>query len=145
MLHHEPIDPATLVAAVTTPDHGAVASFIGVVRNQHAGRPVVELTYSAYDRMAHSVMSEIVAEAEGSDPVRVAVAHRLGRLVVGDVAVVVAVGAGHRDAAFRVCRWVIDEIKARVPIWKLERYADGSEAWVDPTAPVGVVPSGRPA
>src|SRR5690606_16688934 len=104
-------DPAALVAAVTTPDHGAVASFIGVVRNQHAGRPVVELTYSAYERMARSVMSEIVAEAEGSDPVRVAVAHRLGRLVVGDVAVVVAVGAGHRDAAFRVCRWVIDEIK----------------------------------
>jgi molybdopterin synthase catalytic subunit len=143
MLHHDPIDPAALVAAVTTPDHGAVASFIGVVRNQHAGRPVVELTYSAYERMARSVMSEIVAEAEGSDPVRVAVAHRLGRLVVGDVAVVVAVGAGHRDAAFRVCRWVIDEIKARAPIWKLERYADGTEAWVDPTVPTGTVPVER--
>jgi molybdopterin synthase catalytic subunit len=145
MLLHGPIDPAALVAAVTTPDHGAVASFIGVVRNQHAGRPVVELTYSAYERMAISVMTEIVAEAEGADPVRVAVAHRLGRLVVGDVAVVVAVGAGHRDAAFRVCRWVIDEIKARVPIWKLERYADGTEAWVDPTSAAGVVPAGRPA
>jgi molybdopterin synthase catalytic subunit len=145
MLHDDPIDPTALVTAVTTPDHGAVATFIGVVRNQHAGRAVLELTYSAYERMARSVMADIVAEAEGSDPVRVAVAHRLGRLAVGDVAVVVAVGAGHRDAAFRVCRWVIDEIKARVPIWKLERYADGSEAWVDPTAPDGVVPADRPA
>lgn len=145
MLHHAPIDTTALVASVTIPEHGAVATFIGVVRNQHAGRAVVELTYSAYERMAHAVMTEIVAEAEGTDQVRVAVAHRLGRLVVGDVAVVVAVGAGHRDAAFRVCRWVIDEIKVRVPIWKLERYADGTEAWVDPTAPNGVVPAGRPA
>lgn len=144
MLHHEPIDPAALVAAVSAPDHGAVASFIGVVRNQHAGRAVLELTYSAYERMARQVMADIVAEAEGEDPVRVAVAHRLGRLAVGDVAVVVAVGAGHRDVAFKACRWVIDEIKLRVPIWKRERYADGTEAWVDPTVPDGVVPVDRP-
>lgn len=145
MLYHDPLDPASLVAAVTTPDHGAVATFIGVVRNQHAGRPVRELTYSAYDRMAHAVMADIVTEAEAADTVRVAVAHRLGRLVVGEVAVVVAVGAGHRDAAFGVCRWVIDEIKARVPIWKREHYADGTEAWVDPTASHGVVGVERPA
>lgn len=145
MLHHEPLDPSALIATVTTPDHGAVATFLGVVRNQHAGRPVIELTYSAYERMAHAVMADIVAEAEGADPVRVAVAHRLGRLAIGDVAVAVAVGAGHRDAAFRVCRWVIDEIKARVPIWKRERYVDGTEAWVDPTSAAGIVPAGGPA
>lgn len=144
MLHHAPVDPGVLVDAVTAAEHGAVASFIGLVRNQHGGRPVVELTYSAYERMALAVMSDIVTEAEAADHVRVAVAHRLGRLVVGDVAVVVAVGAGHRDAAFRVCRWVIDEIKSRVPIWKRERYADGTEAWVDPTVPDGVVPVDRP-
>lgn len=144
MLHHAPLDPGVLVGAVTAAEHGAVASFIGLVRNQHGGRPVVELTYSAYERMALAVMSDIVTEAEAADQVRVAVAHRLGRLAVGDVAVVVAVGAGHRDAAFRVCRWVIDEIKSRVPIWKRERYADGTEAWVDPTVPDGVVPVDRP-
>jgi molybdopterin synthase catalytic subunit len=144
MLHHAPLEPEVFIDAVAAAEHGAVASFIGLVRNQHGGRPVVELTYSAYERMALAVMSDIVAEAEATDHVRVAVAHRLGRLAVGDVAVVVAVGAGHRDAAFRVCRWVIDEIKSRVPIWKRERYADGTEAWVDPTVPDGVVPVDRP-
>lgn len=144
MLHHVPLEPEVFIDEVAAAEHGAVASFIGLVRNQHGGRPVVELTYSAYERMALAVMSAIVAEAEATDHVRVAVAHRLGRLAVGDVAVVVAVGAGHRDAAFRVCRWVIDEIKSRVPIWKRERYADGTEAWVDPTVPDGVVPVERP-
>jgi molybdopterin synthase catalytic subunit len=67
--------------------------------------------------------------------------HRVGALAIGDVAVAVAVGAGHRGEAFEACRWIIEEVKRTVPIWKREQYADGSVAWVDPTAPGGTVPA----
>lgn len=134
------IDPGAMVARVAGPDRGAVATFLGVVRDHHAGRQVVELEYSAYGAMAEAMMRTIVREAEARWPVAVALEHRLGRLAIGDVAVAVAVASGHRDEAFLACRYVIEEVKRRVPIWKRERYADGTEAWVDPTAPGGVAP-----
>lgn len=137
------IELDALVAAVSGPAHGAVVTFTGLVRNHHGGREVTALEYSAYHPMAEREMAAILADVMARDAVRVAAQHRIGALTIGAIAVAVAVGAAHRDEGFRVCRGVIDEIKRRVPIWKRERYADGSVAWVDPTAPEGIVPSGE--
>lgn len=135
----QPIDSAALAATVLGDEFGALATFAGLVRNHHAGRPVVSLGYSAYGPMAEAVCVAICEAATARWPVRIALQHRIGELRIGDAAIVVAVGAPHRGAAFDACTWVVDEVKRRVPIWKRERYADGSEAWVDPTAPSGVV------
>jgi molybdopterin synthase catalytic subunit len=95
---------------------------------------VLRLEYSAYAPMAEAECGRIAAEAEGRWPVAVALRHRVGTLEVGDVAVAIAAGSAHRDAAFEACRYVIEEVKRRVPIWKREYYADGTIAWVDPTS-----------
>ena len=115
-------------------DRGGIASFVGLVRDHQCGRTVTALSYSAYEPMAELMCAEIVAEAERKWPVRVAVRHRLGDLGIGEAAVAVAAGGGHRDEAFAACRYVIEELKRRVPIWKRETYADGTVEWVDPTA-----------
>lgn len=115
-------------------DRGGIASFVGLVRDHQGGRTVTALSYSAYEPMAELMCAEIVAEAERKWPVRVAVRHRLGDLGIGEAAVAVAAGGGHRDEAFAACRYVIEELKRRVPIWKRETYADGTVEWVDPTA-----------
>ncbi len=130
------IDAAWLAARVTGPGRGAQASFVGVVRNHQDGRQVSELHYTAYRPMAEAQCRTIVDEAEARWPVSVALQHRLGTLAIGDTAVVVVVSGDHREEAFAACRFVIEEVKRRVPIWKRERYADGTEAWVDPTAAV---------
>jgi len=137
----EPIEIASLIAAVVSPERGGVVTFLGVVRNHHAERAVTELAYEAYGPMAESECARIVAEAESRWPVQVVVRHRVGRLTVGDTAVAIAASGAHRAEAFDATRYVIEELKTRVPIWKRERYADGSEAWVDPTAPGGTVPA----
>ena len=134
-----PLDVAAVMASVGAADRGGVASFVGLVRDHHGGRAVVELEYSAYEAMADAALAAIVAEAEDRWPVAVAVRHRQGVLAIGDAAVVVAVGGAHRDETFAACRYVIEELKRRVPIWKRERYLDGTEAWVDPTVPGGIV------
>lgn len=138
-LSHDPIDLATLIALVSDPAHGGIATFTGAVRSSHAEREVTALSYSAYESMAENECAAIVRDAEAKWPVRVALMHRLGDLTIGDVAVAVTVASAHRDEAFVACRWVIDQVKARVPIWKRETYADGTAAWVDPTAPDGIV------
>ncbi len=138
-LETAPLDVAGLMASVGAADRGGVASFVGLVRDHHGGRAVVELEYTAYEALADAALAAIVAEAEGRWPVAVAVRHRLGVLAIGDAAVVVAVGGAHRDETFAACRYVIEELKRRVPIWKRERYLDGTEAWVDPTVPGGIV------
>ena len=130
----EPIDLAPLIAGVQAPERGGVASFLGLVRNHHGGRAVLRLEYSAYAPMAEAECARIVAEAEGRWQVALALRHRVGSLAVGDVAVAAAAASGHRDEAFAACRYVIEEVKRRVPIWKREYYADGTEVWVDPTA-----------
>ena len=140
-LTSEPIQLGLLIQAVRSPSRGGVASFLGIVRDHHSGRSVVELDYEAYGPMAEAECSRIVAEAEARWPVGVAVQHRVGKLVIGDTAVAIAAAGAHRDEAFEACRYVIEELKRRVPIWKRERYSDGTEAWVDPTAPGGTIPA----
>ena len=129
-LSHSPLDLATLVTRVEAPERGAVASFLGLVRDHHGGRKVGRLEYSAYGPMAEAECTRIVAEAEARWPVRVALEHRIGALEIGDPAVAVAAGGAHRDEAFAACRFVIEEVKRRVPIWKKEFYADGTIEWV---------------
>lgn len=132
-LSDAPIDVSALLAQVTAPEHGAVTSFIGVVRDHQDGRAVHRLEYSSYEAMAEAECARIVTETESRWPVQVALRHRLGTLAIGDVAVAIAVGSGHRGAAFEACRHVIEEVKRRVPIWKKEFYRDGDVRWVDPT------------
>ena len=129
-LSSDPLDIATLVTRVRAPDRGAVTSFLGLVRDHDAGRMVTRLEYSAYPPMAEAECARIVAEAEARWPVRVAVEHRIGTLQIGDAAVAIAAAAAHRDEAFAACRFVIEEVKRRVPIWKKEFYADGTVEWV---------------
>ena len=133
------LDAAELRAAVSAPDAGAVIMFEGVVRDHdpEAAGAVTRLEYTAHPD-ATTFLREVVAEANVSVhnqldaeplPIRVAAAHRIGALDVGDVALVVAVSAAHRQEAFSVCSDVVEEIKARVPIWKLQYGSEGSH-WV---------------
>jgi len=131
-LTEHPLDLASLLASVGAADRGGIASFVGLVRDHHAGREVKRLEYSAYAPMAEAECAAIVTEAETKWPVRVALSHRIGTLEVGEAAVAVAVAAPHRGEAFEACRYVIEELKRRVPIWKREWYADGSSDWVNP-------------
>jgi molybdopterin synthase catalytic subunit len=104
------------------------------VRQVNEGRPVTGIDYSAYEQMALRELNAIVAEGAarfGTDDVLVE--HRLGTLAVEEVSVAIAVGHPHRDSAYALSRWVIEELKHRVPIWKREHYADGTREWVDPT------------
>ncbi|MGH7536505.1 MAG: molybdenum cofactor biosynthesis protein MoaE [Gemmatimonadales bacterium] len=129
----DPIDLSPLVARVKAPERGGITTFLGVVRDHHEGRGVRRLEYSAYGPMAEAECRRIVTEAKERWGAEIALQHRTGRLEVGDVAVAIAAAAPHRDQAFAACRYVIEEVKRRVPIWKQEYYADGTVAWVDPT------------
>jgi molybdopterin synthase catalytic subunit len=129
-LTHEPLELGPLLASVQSPERGGVACFLGTVRNHHQGREVLGLEYSAYGPMVEAECGRIVAEAEARWQVAMALRHRVGRLQVGDAAVIVVAASAHRDEAFVACRHVIEELKRRVPIWKREVYADGSVEWV---------------
>ncbi|HLT48321.1 MAG TPA: molybdenum cofactor biosynthesis protein MoaE [Rubricoccaceae bacterium] len=127
----EPIDPAACRRALEAPAAGGFVAFEGWVRDHNEGRAVVALEYEAYATLAEQEGERILEEARQRFEVeRVGAVHRTGRLAVGDLAVWVGASAAHRDAAFAACRYVIDELKRRVPIWKREHYADGSAAWV---------------
>lgn len=133
-LSHEALSIDAAVAAVTHPGAGAVATFLGLVRDTNEGRAVTRLDYSAYEAMALTEMKRIVEEIEAERPgVRVSVAHRLGELSVGDAAVVCAASSKHRGDAFWASREAIDRIKANVPIWKREHGPHGADwvGWVD--------------
>jgi molybdopterin synthase catalytic subunit len=130
----EPIDALDVLRRVASPANGAVILFLGAVRQVNDGRNVTGIDYAAYEEMARGELTAIVAEASsrfGTDSV--AVEHRLGTLAVEEISVAIAVGHPHRDAAYALSRWVIEELKHRVPIWKREHYADGTREWVDPT------------
>jgi molybdopterin synthase catalytic subunit len=135
-LTRDAIDVASLQAVA--PGDGAVCVFVGVVRNQNGGRAVRFLEYEAYEDMALPLMEEIASFVSQRWPVTdVRMVHRLGRLEIGEASVAVAVASPHRDEAFAACRYAIDTLKASVPIWKKEFYADG-EVWLEgPGAPAG--------
>jgi molybdopterin synthase catalytic subunit len=127
----DPLDRAALVAAVTHPGAGGIVTFEGVVRNQARGKQVRYLEYDVYPEMAVAQIREIVAEAEQRWGVeRVAIAHRTGRLEIGEASVIIVVATPHRSEAFEACRYIIDTLKARVPIWKKEVATNGEE-WVE--------------
>jgi len=130
MVHDRAPSLDIVVDAVRSPDAGAIATFTGLVRRHNQGRAVERLEYEAYDAMANKVMSELcdAIEAEMAG-VRVAVEHRAGALVVGDVAVAIAASAPHRAEAFAACRAMIERLKEKAPIWKKEIGPDGAE-WI---------------
>ena len=127
----QPLDVAAHTAAVADPAGGAIVSFTGVVRDHDHGRSVTALEYSAHPTAA-AVVAHVAAEFAVRDGVlAIAVTHRLGDLVVGDLAIVVAVSAAHRHTAFTVCAELVDEVKKRLPVWKRQRFADGTDEWVN--------------
>jgi molybdopterin synthase catalytic subunit len=129
-LRDTPLSVDEALAHVKHPGAGALCVFLGTVRDQSEGQPVVKLEYQAYASMAITEMERIVECISAEIPgVRLAVVHRVGMLAVGEVAVVCAASAAHRDEAYRACRALIDRVKARVPIWKREHGPDGAY-WV---------------
>jgi molybdopterin synthase catalytic subunit len=125
------LDVAAHERAVAHPGAGAVVSFCGVVRDHDHGRPVKELEYEGHPSAA-AVLAEVAAEIGALPEVyAVAVSHRIGRLEIGDVALVAAVSTPHRSAAFAACGRLVDEVKARLPIWKRQLFTDGTEEWVN--------------
>lgn len=130
------IDPAAVLGLVGAREDGAALLFLGVVRDHNDGRAVIGIRYEAYVEMAERVLAEIAAEAaERLATDRLAVVHRIGELAVGEASVAIAVSSPHRAEAFDACRHVIEEIKARLPVWKEERYAGEPSRWLE-----GVVP-----
>ncbi len=128
----EPIDPGALAAGLRDERAGACATFEGRVRDRSEGRGVRGLDYEAHAALAEKEGERILAEAKAKFAVLgAACVHRTGSLALGDVAVWVGVTAEHRDAAFQACRFIIDELKARLPIWKREHYADGASEWIN--------------
>lgn len=130
-LSAEPLDIAPLLRAVADPEHGGTASFIGSTRREGDGRPVAALHYEAYEELALAEMRAIADEAGRAFGATIAILHRVGRVGPGEPSVMVAASAGHRPAAFAACRFAIDELKARVPVWKQTVFADGATSWID--------------
>ncbi len=128
----EPIDPDALRKELFDPTAGAYCAFEGWVRNHNEGHSVERLEYEAYEPVAISEGEAILAEArEQFGGVRAFCVHRTGMLEIGDCAVWVGVSSPHRDEAFRACRFIIDSLKVRLPIWKKEHYTNGDSGWVN--------------
>ena len=131
-LTDRPIDVGALTETLRDARAGACVTFEGRVRNENEGRRVEALEYEAYGPLAAKEGGRIVAEASARFRIVGAVCvHRTGRLGLGELAVWIAVVAGHRDEVFAACRFIIDETKARVPLWKKEHYADGATEWIN--------------
>jgi MoaE-MoaD fusion protein len=130
-LTRESIDAEKLISAAKRGEDGGVVVFDGIVRNNSRGRRTLHLDYEAYEEMAARQLGELGREARDKFGVRqVTIVHRLGRLVVGETSVLIVVAAAHRAQAFEACRWLIDTLKKRVPIWKKEAFVDGA-VWAD--------------
>ncbi len=139
-LTRDPLDLAALSASVQEEATGGLAAFVGTVRRSAEDGDVVGIEYSAYEPMAEAELARILADAAERWPMaRVAVRHRLGYVAAGEASVAIAAAAPHRAEAFAACRFVIDETKRRVPIWKKERLASGEARWAGghEGAPVG--------
>lgn len=134
---HGPIDVGGLAGGAVSAECGASAIFVGTVRNANEGREVTGIEYTAYESMAKAEMHRIAREAAerfGTD--RILAEHRVGRLEVGEVSIAIVVAHAHRTPAIDAMRYMIEEIKKRVPVWKREHYADGTREWVDATVSV---------
>ena len=126
----EPLDLQELVRYVTDPAAGAIATFIGTTRNNNEGRCVIALDYEAYPEMAEKELARLGEEAKRKWKIeRMAIVHRIGPVQITEPSVMIAVSAAHRDDAFQACRFAIEEIKKRVPIWKKEVF-EGGEIWI---------------
>ena len=137
---HDVIDPHAVLRLVGSPADGAVLLFLGTVREQNDGRAVSGMKYDAYRDMAEPVLQAIASEAaKRAGTERIAVVHRIGELEIGDVSVAIAVSSPHRAEAFDAARFVIEQIKERLPVWKHEHYVEGDSAWL----PGAVPPAGR--
>ncbi len=127
----DPLDPGLVASRVAKPTNGAVVTFLGTTRSNSAGRKVLYLEYEAYRPMADNKLAEVAQEmAQRFEVEDVAIAHRLGRLEIGETSLVVAVASPHRDAAFAACQYSVDRIKQTVPIWKKE-FFEGGEVWIE--------------
>jgi molybdopterin synthase catalytic subunit len=127
-----PLTPDTYRAALADPAAGGYAAFEGWVRNHNEGHAVTRLEYEAFEALANAEGERIVAEAIARFGVtRAACVHRVGALTIGDLAVWVGVSSRHRAEAFAACRYIIDEVKHRLPIWKKEHYVNGDSGWVN--------------
>ncbi len=132
----DPLDAAAILRQVAAPSDGAVLLFWGVVRDHNEGREVDHLEYHAYAEMAEAELSRIVEEAAMRWKTgEIAVLHRLGRLEIGEASVAVAVAAPHRAETYEASRYIIEELKRRVPIWKKEGYTDGAGEWLAGQSP----------
>jgi molybdopterin synthase catalytic subunit len=135
-----PLDACALLAEVAHTRNGASVVFVGTVRDQNDGSPVTGLDYSSYSGMAERELAAIAEEAsERWGTADIVVEHRIGALELGDASVVIAVAHPHRDEAYEASRYIIEELKKRLPIWKKEHYVDGRADWVAnaPTADIG--------
>ncbi len=125
------IDIARAIAFVSDAAQGAIDTFIGTVRNNHSGKSVTGITYDVHESLANQSFREICAEAQGIWPgTRYFVSHFHGVLDVGGVSIVIAVSSPHRAESFEACRYVIEEIKKRAPVWKQEHYFEGKSDWL---------------
>ena len=141
----QPLDAARLLADSVSAEDGAALLFWGVVRNKNDGRPVAHLEYHAYAEMAERVMQRIAEEAVSRFGVsEVRVVHRVGRLEIGDASVAISVASPHRAEAYEASRYVIEELKKRVPVWKREGYIDGDTDWVAGFSPETAEAGGGP-
>jgi len=132
MMHltRHPIEVDALLAEVQGPERGGTCVFVGTVRND---ADITGIDYSAYEAMAIAEIERILSDAKAQWPeARIMLQHRLGVIPVGEASIVIAAAAPHRDEAFAACRYVVEEIKKRLPIWKKEMHADGTTTWVDP-------------
>jgi MoaE-MoaD fusion protein len=130
-LQREPVDSTRMLAEIKAGEDGAACLFDGIVRNNTRNRPTLYLEYDSYPEMALAQMEKLAVEALAKFAVRdVRIAHRVGRLEIGESSVVIVVASAHRAAAFDACRWIIDTLKRTVPIWKKEFFADGA-CWAD--------------
>jgi molybdopterin synthase catalytic subunit len=137
----EPIRPEEVLAGLTTPKDGACLLFLGVVRDHNLGRAVSGLDYEVYQGMAEKTLAEISSEASrryGTD--RITVLHRVGELKVGEVSTAIAVATPHRGEAYEASRYIIEELKVRLPVWKREHYLDGDTQWVGGAGTSGTEP-----
>ncbi len=132
IISDKPIDPDAFRRELFDPAAGAYAGFEGWIRNENEGDVVERLEYESYEPLAVSEGEKVIAEARAKFPILHArCVHRTGMLEIGECAVWVGVSSAHRDEAFNACRYIIDQVKVRLPIWKKEHYADGNSGWVN--------------